>query len=360
MPSITPKHNVSHSVGRMVYPIDLEDRAGTGNNPYGDNYVQFNINVHQDSKLIQGKGQDFAVDITDRNAGDSIVSKNITPLATSTAAGVAGAVAGSKIVQNVLPNPLGSLIGAGLGAFAGAGAANIIGTGTAAYKQLKATIALHMPMDLSIKYKADWKDADTAMMAGALQGASMLGSSIHAFVHNMFSGTKITSQSQQSFSDLGAGMLGNAALTLGGPLADVIGKVSGVAANPKKELLFKNMDFRTFSFTYDFYSRNEKETQKIHEIIKTFKYHMHPEFKAGTADFLYIYPSEFEISYHFKQKNNDFIHKHTSCVLIDMDVKYNPYNQFVVHNDGSPVTIRVVLTFKELAVLTRKEIEDGY
>lgn len=351
---------ISHSVSRMVYPVDLESYEN-GVNPYGSSYVQFNINVHQDSKLIQGGGASLASDVpVNRNAGDSIVSKNITPLATLTAAGVAGAVAGTKIVQRVLPNPLGSLIGAGMGAAAGAGAAAIIGTGTAAYKQLKATIALHMPVDLSIKYKADWKDADTAMMAGVLQGASMAGTSVQEFAYNMFSGTKTTSQTQQSFGDLGAGMLGNAALTAGGPLADVLSKVSGVAANPKKELLFKNMDFRTFAFTYDFHSRSPSETQSIHEIIKTFKYHMHPEFKTGTANFLYIYPSEFEISYFLGSKQNEYIHKHTSCVLVDMDIKYTPHGQFVSHTDGSPVTIRVVLTFKELAILTKEKIEEGY
>ena len=346
---------ISHSVGQMVYPEDLLKQI---NDSYGGNYVLFNINVHNDSKLVSSGGAPVTdVPIKPREAGE-ITGKNIGSGAATSALVAATAVGGAKLAKQFSATPLSQLAGAALGGLSGGAAANAVGAGTAAYKQLVATIALHIPVDLGIKYRAEWREADTAMVAGAIQGADVLGGNVSDFFSYLTSGSKAGPQSA-GLIDIMSGMAGNVALS-NNPIGDVIGKMSGVAANPKKELLFKNMDFRSFTFTYDFNSRSPAETEAIHKIIKTFKYHMHPEFKSGTANFLYVYPSEFEIAYHLGAGTNQYLHKHTSCVLTDMDVKYNPHGQNVAHADGSPITIRIILSFKELAILTRDKIEEGY
>lgn len=337
---------ISHSVSRMVYPIDLESYPNNVN-PYGSSYVQFNINVHKDSKLIaQGSSVPTAdIPIKPREAGE-ITGLEISAAVPYTAVTTGGAVLGATLGKSVSSAPIALPVGALGGAVIGAAAADLIGSSTGPYKQLQATIALHIPIDLSIKYHAEWKDVDTMLMAAGAQA-----------LEGLIGGSKVATQA--GTVEMVSGVGANVMLSKS-PIADITSKISGLAANPKKELLFKNMDFRTFTFTYDFHSRSPSETQSIHEIIKTFKYHMHPEFKQGSANFLYIYPSEFEVTYFLGSKQNEYIHKHTSCVLTDMDIKYTPHGQFVSHTDGSPVTIRVVLTFKELAILTKDKIEEGY
>ena len=137
-----------------------------------------------------------------------------------------------------------------------------------------------------------------------------------------------------------------------------ISRLTGLAPNPRKEQLFKNVNFRTFTFDYQFYPRDAAEARNVEKIIKEFKYHMHPEFKDAN-NFLYVYPSEFDIFYYKDTQENMHVNRHTSCVLTDMVVNYAPNGQFTAFSDGTPTQINITLTFKELATLTKEKIADG-
>jgi hypothetical protein len=58
--------------------------------------------------------------------------------------------------------------------------------------------------------------------------------------------------------------------------------------------------------------------------------------------------------------------RHTSCVLTDCNVNYTPNNQFstFASTNGAPggaaTQIQLSLTFKELAILTKDQILDGF
>jgi len=85
---------------------------------------------------------------------------------------------------------------------------------------------------------------------------------------------------------------------------------------------------------------------------------MHPEFKDAN-NFLYIYPSEFDIFYYNNGQENMNVNRHTSCVLTDMVVNYSPNGQFTAFANGMPTQINLTLTFKELATLTKEKIQDN-
>ena len=136
-----------------------------------------------------------------------------------------------------------------------------------------------------------------------------------------------------------------------------ISKITGLAPNPRKEQIFKHVNFRNFTFDYQFYPRDAQEAENVLKIIYQFKYHMHPEFKDAN-NFLYIYPSEFDISYYNNGQENLNVNRHTSCVLTDMVVNYSPNGQFAAFENGMPTQINVTLTFKELATLTKEKIQD--
>ena len=85
---------------------------------------------------------------------------------------------------------------------------------------------------------------------------------------------------------------------------------------------------------------------------------MHPEISSGKL--FYIYPSEFDIQYFFKDNENDYLHKFARCALTDMQIDYGG-EQFTTFEDGSPVEISLVLTFRELEQMTKEGIEKyGY
>ena len=220
---------------------------------------------------------------------------------------------------------------------------------------MESAIALHVPTDLGIRYSANWSETDMAGMIAAATVSESISNAASELVKGNIS------QSATGIGNAGeAGInyfVGRGLQTQG--IGEFVGKVSGTAANPKKEQLFRNVDFRTFSFNYQFFPRSKEEAQKVQAIIKTFKLHMHPEFKDA-SNFLYTYPSEFDIYYYQNGQENMNIHRHTSCVLTDMSVSYTPMGILSTFEDGMPTQINVQLQFKELALLHKKAIADGY
>ena len=84
---------------------------------------------------------------------------------------------------------------------------------------------------------------------------------------------------------------------------------------------------------------------------------MHPEVSDGGL--FYIYPSTFDIAYYFKGKENTNLHKISTCVLERMAVDYGGqgFNSF---EDGVPTEINMRLEFRELEIMTKKRISEGY
>jgi hypothetical protein len=345
-----------YDIKNYSYPSDLYDSRGK----YGGNYAIFYINVSSESKLLKEDGVQTVADYTPNDRGD-LVGQGLTAAQLATAGGVVGIVeggiagglfaGGTKGVvdangKKTMPPALkGAIAGGGVGAAVGA----IVGSqGSRSQKRLKTAIALHIPNNLSVTYSMVWSEDDTsalAMAAGAVQqGWEVMKGSSNKGNNTDVSGT-------------GTAILTNIALSKG-PNQAGNSVATGLAANPKKEQVFKGVNFRTFSFDYKFFPRNWNEAQNVRNIIDQFKYHMHPEFKDSN-NFVYIYPSEFDIFYYQDNEENLNLHRHTSCVLTDMTINYTPNGMFSTFPDGSPTQIDVTLTFRELALLTKDKVKDG-
>ena len=335
-----------YNIGSHMYPNDLMAPDGR----YGGNYVIFYINVATDSKLFKDKSVETVDDIPPRDRGD-LIAQGLTK----------DQLTGANAVTNTLAGIVGGSIatGSAAGAAKGAAVANIptVGVGftgtmapdaTRSQKRLKTAIALHVPNQLQIRYGMQWSDEDTAALA-------MAGAAVQQ-------GVEITKalQSKNNNSDVkGVGKAIIANLTLSkGPNAGANSAALGLAANPKKEQVFKGVDFRTFQFDYQFFPRDSAEAQNVLNIIHEFKYHMHPEFK-DTNNFVYIYPSEFDVYYYQGGRENTNLHRHTSCVLTEMNVNYTPNGAFTTFANGMPTQINVTMSFRELALLTKDKVKDG-
>jgi hypothetical protein len=329
------KYNVSsHS-----YPSDLMSATGD----YGGNYVIFYINVAVDSKLAQSLSeQDFVSDITPRDRGD-LIAQNLTK--DKLFAGAAALNVGGAVLGKALGAGGASATAAGL-ATVGAGATALMAaSATRSQRRLKTAIAMHVPNQLSIRYGMQWNEDDT----GALAMATTAATELMAAVKN---------KDAKNLTEPAKAIITNLALSKG-PNAAGMSAATGLAANPKKEQIFKGVDFRSFTFDYQFFPRDTVEAQNVLNIIKQFKYHMHPEFAKDSGNFIYIYPSEFDIFYYQNGAENRNLHRHTSCVLTELNVNYTPNGAFTTFANGMPTQINVTMNFKELALLTKDKIEDG-
>ena len=267
-----------------------------------------------------------------------------------------GVIGGGLLTGNVKGAAAGAVTGGVVGGAAGAMVTygqkgidkNSTPTASRAQKRLKTAIALHIPNNLSINYGVTWSEEDTGFLAAAA-AVTQQGVEVMKALQGKGNNSDVTG--------VGASILTNLALSKG-PQAAGASAATGLAANPKKEQVFKGVNFRTFSFDYKFFPRSSDEARNVMNIIGQFKYHMHPEFKDNN-NFVYIYPSEFDIFYYQNGKENMNLHRHTSCVLTDMSVNYTPNGMFNTFDDGMPTQIDITLSFRELALLTKDKVKDG-
>lgn len=128
-----------------------------------------------------------------------------------------------------------------------------------------------------------------------------------------------------------------------------------LALNPKKEVLFKDMGFRQFSFQYNFAPKSQAESEMVDRIIETFRYYASPE--LSPAKFFFMLPAEFDISFMLGHKHNPHIPKITTSVLQRVGVNYSPNSGvWATLPNGSPVAIDMTLEFMELELITRDRI----
>jgi hypothetical protein len=86
---------------------------------------------------------------------------------------------------------------------------------------------------------------------------------------------------------------------------------------------------------------------------------MHPEITQNKL--FYIYPSEFDIKYYYKNSENKYLHKFARCALVDMVVDYGGDQFVTIGNDGAPAEIGLSLKFQELEQMTSDGINNyGY
>lgn len=333
-----------YNISQHSYPSDLMGPVGE----YGGNYAIFYINVAVDSKLLKDPSTQIVEDNTPRDNGDLTALSNkfgttaFGAVAAPAAVGIGGALLSDKGVAQV----------AGIAAIGAIGLETVASTFSGAKKRLATAIALHTPNNMSTTYSVNYDEEDTDIYAMGLAAAGGTAAAAKALVTE--GGSNVA-----GIND-GANSVVAAALSQGLKLPGTggISKITGLAPNPRKEQLFKHVNFRNFTFNYEFYPRDAKEAENVLNIIYEFKYHMHPEFKDAN-NFLYIYPSEFDIFYYNNGQENMNVNRHTSCVLTDMVVNYSPNGQFTAFANGMPTQINLTLTFKELATLTKEKILDN-
>lgn len=356
--------NNQYRVDNLSYPIDLlsantdEKYKRTGSTEYGNNYVVFYINVDSSSKLLKDqdeiRGNNLTVADWTPTDKTRLAGQNVTQGEAATGSAIEGAIAGGAAgaaFKGDLKSAAATAVGAAAGSFVGT---EVIATQTASFskqmKRLQAAIAMHTPNNLSARYSANYEEVSTSAFQMAMRGGQDLARAVEGGVKD----GNVSDETTDDIKAIGAAISLN---SIGGK--DAISAITGLAVNPKKEQVFRGVDFRTWQFDYQFFPRSKQEYQNVQNIIYMFKLHMHPEYKDAN-NFLYIYPSEFDIVHYNGVDENFNLPRHTSCVLTDLTVNYAPQSQFTAFDGGIPTQINIQMTFKELVQMSKERIMEGY
>ena len=133
--------------------------------------------------------------------------------------------------------------------------------------------------------------------------------------------------------------------------SQLLARANGEILNPNMELLFGSPTLRNFRFNYKFTPRNEREAQQVKLIIRAFKRNMSAQAQGGTLEsgnFFLKTPNVFSLRYRTGRKNHPFLHRFKQCFLTDMSATYTGENVHATYEDGTPVSILLDLSFKEL------------
>tara|TARA_B100000287_G_scaffold400126_1_gene419055 strand:- start:390 stop:767 length:378 start_codon:yes stop_codon:yes gene_type:complete len=124
------------------------------------------------------------------------------------------------------------------------------------------------------------------------------------------------------------------------------------------ELAFKGIPKRSFTYEFTMMPKSEMEAEQVEAIVKTFKAHMLPSMTLGNVRRLNI-PSTFDIKYYYDNGPNPHLHLIKTCVLDNMSVSYGG-DRYKAYEGGRPVVTSLSLSFKEMDLITRERIEEGY
>ena len=244
--------------------------------------------------------------------------------------------------------------------------------GAGANKTILGTILLPIPEGLSDMNQTNWNGSELNSLGAA--GARELQKLVKSVdIDKLLSGEigevggDALGSLKGSLQGFGGGLDQKVRDALGGAaIAEVVNlfganidqnsfasRTQGVIINPNLELLFKGVDLRSFSFSFDMTPRSRAESNEIKGIINTFKRRMAPKttIDGGTANSKGIFiqaPDVFDIEFMSGGQSHPFLFKMKTCALTNIQTNYAGTGAYATYEDSTPIKMRMTLSFREL------------
>lgn len=219
-------------------------------------------------------------------------------------------------------------------------------------KSAQGSIILPIPSNIqdgnSVTYGGSGLDFFTAQALGIVKGAQYnaatkdIGTQLVDALKST-TGVLANTEVQTRFLE---GLQVQAANLFGGNLtiSQLIARETGQVLDPNLELFFEGVNLRSFKFSFKMTPRNKNEAANVKRIIRTFKQNMAPQVNSTYLDT----PNIFELTYMKGKKAHPFLHRFKQCALTDMSVNYTGDGTYSTYGDGTPVSMIMDLSFKEL------------
>ena len=242
-------------------------------------------------------------------------------------------------------------------------------------KLMKYLIELPIPQDLTDSNSVTWgEDRANAIELAALSAAEMamanqdLGEGMiqagQSAVTALTSGVEIPGLNADTQGAVRAALSGAAVGALGSNISpqSVISRSTGQILNNNLELLFKGVNLRTFPYSITFSPRSPTEANVVKQIIRRLKASMAPkagEFNGSAQGIFIQSPDVFQLRFLKDDTDHPFLHAFKLCALTGMSVNYTNAGTYTSYEDGTPVNLRMSLTFKELNPIYHEDYQEG-
>jgi hypothetical protein len=135
-------------------------------------------------------------------------------------------------------------------------------------------------------------------------------------------------------------------------------KARGAIRNPYKEQLFKQVEFRTFNFNFNFLPDSQAEAMNLINMYRTLRASMLP---ARSKDGFYlVYPAQYSLTYMYKQSRNVAVPAIGTCIMTGLTAKYGGTDFVTFQNTpGVPAEFSLSMKFKEIIPITADQVIGG-
>ena len=235
------------------------------------------------------------------------------------------------------------------------------GQGTGNYAQTgnlshEGCAMLYIPEKLSMQSKSNFEGTSggtaTSLASNRLDNTdtdgSFLGIGTSSFLSNVLGGGKdlVLSATEQ----VEALQVGQQA-------------IGGGVGSANRHVLFKGVEFRTFSYAYQFLPKSQEESIMIRDMIRWFRSQMLPSLTVSGNKF--HTPNYFEIKYMIDGNPTEFLNKIKPAVCTTCDVEYGGEGQFAMLQadnfaDSAPAVVGLNLEFQEVQLVTKTDALEGY
>jgi hypothetical protein len=217
-------------------------------------------------------------------------------------------------------------------------------------RRIKEAIALHMPIPTVYTHQNIYEEVSlTAFGAQGLKlGVTAVGKLLAA---------KSTGAMQQAINSTKIGRVFD-------PIGGFLRKGAAIAGNPinpKIEVLFSHTVQRAFRMEFLMAPKSQEESETVKNIIDTLRFHAAPEISSiGYIFPTFIPPAEFDIAFYHKGKPNNKIPRINTSVLESIEVDYAPSGIYSTFSNGHSVAIRLSLAFREVEILHKERVAQGF
>ena len=232
-------------------------------------------------------------------------------------------------------------------------------------------ILMYMPQDIQDSFSAKWEGKKFgAVTTGLLTAAGQKNAArkLQNAANNMFknvTGKGTVEAAASSITKLAQSLTGDS-ISAG----DLFGGISGVARNPNVEVLFQNMELRTFDLTFKLAPYDKADALNIEGIIRIFKQAMLPQYKLGKdtkvfgqenktleAGFIQV-PKVCAVNFMRGSGRNRFLPRYKMCAITDVNVNYTPDNVYATINRDMPVATELKISFMETKLVFSEDVGD--
>jgi hypothetical protein len=218
------------------------------------------------------------------------------------------------------------------------------------------TIILPLPTNFSSATGMDWQQEEVGILKSQIMHNKNKMADIEAMSYkDIFNNIGITGTLEKGWGAAKEDLKKIRARTKS------VSKMGGakVAKNPTVEMLFKGMQFKSYSFNFVLVPLRESDSDDIQKVIRVIQKASAPEMIG--LDMFMAYPETWFINFIGPGGNyegNEYLMKINECCCTNIGINYTPQGDSSnMHKNNAPLAVELTLDFTEIFVPSKESIE---